>query len=198
MSAVVAGAISNTVTNPVWVIRARLQTQEHIIQKAEYSGTLDAARKMLRQEGIMSFYKGLMPSMWSLMHVAVQFPLYEKLKQVLHIEDSQGSQFTLDNAIHLIAASSASKLVASLTTYPLEVVRIRMQIQRNDNGGTLRYQGVVSSLRIIVQEEGMRGLYAGLQTNLLRVVPACAITFTSYEFLLRQMKKIEPWLVNEW
>ena len=41
----------------------------------------------------------------------------------------------------------------------------------------------------IVVNEGFLGLYQGLGTQLIRVTPACAITFTSYEFLYSNFKE---------
>jgi len=42
--------------------------------------TIDAARTIYRSEGIRAFYRGLLPSLLGIAHVAVQFPLYEQLK----------------------------------------------------------------------------------------------------------------------
>jgi len=191
-AAVFSGAVSNLVTNPIWVIRTRLQTQEHVSRKPEYFGTFDAARKIFRREGFLAFYKGMIPAMWGLIHVAIQFPVYEKFKQVLNVNlDNRDEHLHLDSALRLIAASSGSKLIASLMTYPLEVVRTRMQVQRSDSKLPPHYLTVVGSLRTIIHEEGVRGLYMGLQTNLIRVVPACAITFTTYELVFRALKKLE-------
>jgi solute carrier family 25 folate transporter 32 len=191
-SAVMSGAISNTVTNPIWVIRTRLQTQEHVNKRPEYAGTFDAARKIFKREGIFAFYKGMVPSMWGLIHVAVQFPMYEKFKRLAHIDPDEDKKdlesFSLDHALRLIGASSSSKLLASMMTYPLEVVRTRMQVQRSD-GTPQHYVSVLGSIKTIIHEEGIRGLYMGLQTNLLRVVPACAITFTSYELIFRSLRR---------
>jgi len=192
VSAVSSGAIANTITNPVWVIRTRLQTQEHVSRSPEYFGTLDAARKILKREGVLAFYKGMVPSMWGLVHVAVQFPMYEKFKLFLNInlDDNSSDQLSFDHTARLVAASSGSKLLASLITYPLEVVRTRMQVQRSDGIKPPHYVTVGGSLRTIIKEEGVRGLYMGLQTNLIRVVPACAITFTSYELVFRSLKRL--------
>jgi solute carrier family 25 folate transporter 32 len=191
LSAVSSGAIANTITNPIWVIRTRLQTQEHVNRSPEYLGTFDAARKILKREGVLALYKGMVPSMWGLVHVAVQFPMYEKFKVLANIHpDDNADSLSVDHALRLIVASSASKLLASLTTYPLEVVRTRMQVQRSDGKTPLHYKTVMGSLRTIIKEEGVRGLYMGLQTNLIRVVPACAITFTSYELVYRFLKRV--------
>ena len=189
LSAVSSGAMSNVVTNPIWVIRTRLQAQEHVNRKPEYYGTFDAARKILKREGVLALYKGMVPSMWGLIHVAVQFPMYEKFKLALNVHPEDKSEtFSVEHGLRLIIASSSSKLMASLITYPLEVVRTRMQVQRSD-GKPLHYITVLGSLKTIVHEEGVRGLYMGLQTNLIRVVPACAITFTSYEIVFRTLRK---------
>jgi len=191
ISAVGSGAIANTVTNPIWVIRTRLQTQEHVQRKPEYHGTFDAARTILKKEGYLAFYKGMVPSMWGLIHVAVQFPLYEKLKLFLNIHDDQKKiHLSIEDAAKLILASSTAKLIASLSTYPLEVIRTRMQVQRSD-GKPPHYSTLFGSFRMIIKEEGVRGLYAGLATNLLRVVPACAITFTTYEVVHRELLRLQ-------
>ena len=69
-------------TNPIWVIKTRLQLQRRATaaaaaastgaqaaaaQKAAalpaYRGLVDAARQIARQEGLLGFYKGLVPSL---------------------------------------------------------------------------------------------------------------------------------------
>lgn len=45
-----------------------------------YRTTLEAFRTIYRTEGLRTFYKGLLPSLMGVIHVAVQFPLYEKAK----------------------------------------------------------------------------------------------------------------------
>lgn len=50
--------------------------------ETRYHHTLDAAITIYRSEGIRAFYRGLLPSLLGIAHVAVQFPLYEQLKIV--------------------------------------------------------------------------------------------------------------------
>jgi len=78
-----------------------------------------------RSEGLAAFYSGLAPSLMGVFHVAVQFPLYERLK-AWQIEKSSEPL----SASQLLLCSAVSKAVASVTTYPHEVIRTRMQVQR--------------------------------------------------------------------
>ena len=43
------------------------------------------------------------------------------------------------------------------------------------------YRGPLDTAVKVVQGEGVRGLFKGLSTNMLRVVPSAAITFVVYE-----------------
>jgi solute carrier family 25 protein 33/36 len=60
-AAVVAGVTVNTVTNPIWVIKTRLQLQNAVTGVA-YSGAMDCVRKVWQQEGLAGLYKGLFAS----------------------------------------------------------------------------------------------------------------------------------------
>lgn len=80
LSAVSAGAIGDVITNPMWVIRTRVQTLvlHHAISSKKHSmTTLDMARTIYQEEGFFAFYKGLGASFLGLSHIAVQFPLCE-------------------------------------------------------------------------------------------------------------------------
>lgn len=84
--------------------------------------------------------------------------------------------------LEIIFASALSKLLGSTLAYPTEVVRSRMQYQRT--GDPNRYSGFTNAVFRIWKEEGIRGFYSGLVANMCRVIPACAITFLSYEIVL--------------
>lgn len=45
-----------------------------------------------------------------------------------------------------------------------------------------RYKGIWDAIRIIVTEEGVRGLYKGIVPNLLKVAPSMASSWVSFEF----------------
>ena len=81
-------------------------------------------------------------------------------------------------------------MVASCVTYPHEVVRTRLQLQKRlrENADTLPPRaGIVKTVKAIIHNEGWRGLYKGLSINLFRTVPNSAVTMLTYELLMRQL-----------
>ncbi|KAL8835360.1 MAG: hypothetical protein Q9170_003349 [Blastenia crenularia] len=225
-----AGACSTMTTNPIWVIKTRLMAQSntrstinHSRPPWQYRNTLDAARKMYRAEGLLSFYSGLTPALLGLTHVAIQFPLYEVLK-ARFTGIGVGEQATEEDRSHhfygLALAVFLSKVCASTATYPHEVVRTRLQTQQRsssdafstntasrrgsgDHGrppgrstsiqplANLPYRGTIQTCKAILLEEGWRGFYAGLGTNLIRAVPAAMTTILTFEYLKKTIAKLQ-------
>ncbi|KAF8583354.1 mitochondrial NAD transporter [Ramaria rubella] len=196
LSAMSAGACSTICTNPLWVIKTRFMTQP--ASENRYRHTLDAFTTIYRSEGPRAFYRGLVPSLLGIAHVAVQFPLYEQLRAWAQSKSS--APLTTST---ILLCSAASKMTASIATYPHEVVRTRLQIQRRflpGNGvagvgvgskDVKRYKGLVHTARRIVHEEGWRGLYKGLSINLFRTVPNSAVTMLTYEMLMRHLSSTD-------
>ncbi|KAI7996489.1 hypothetical protein LOK49_LG10G00766 [Camellia lanceoleosa] len=90
----------------------------------------------------------------------------------------------------LAIASSVSKVVASVMTYPHEVVHSRLQEQGQLRNSKVKYAGVVDCIKQVFQKEGLPGFYRGCTTNLLRTTPSAVITFTSYEMIHRFLEQI--------
>ena len=83
----------------------------------------------------------------------------------------------------ILYASAYSKFVASLVTYPHEVIRTRFHTESTP---PKRYKTIFGTIRLILKEEGgIRAFYAGFGTNLVRTIPASTITLVAYETLSR-------------
>mmetsp|Transcript_504 Transcript_504/g.1729 ORF Transcript_504/g.1729 Transcript_504/m.1729 type:complete len:308 (+) Transcript_504:425-1348(+) len=174
-AAVGAGMFTAVVTSPLWVIKTRMQVERvELGGKKEYETVRQSLAKVIGEEGFFALYKGLFPTVVGLLHVAVQFPLYEAIKEQL--------QDSCSSTNNVIIASSVSKIAASLVAYPHEVVRSRLQNERIRISAS--YNEVKHATRLVkelLQSEGLFVFYRGLGPNLLKTVPSTIITFTSYE-----------------
>ncbi|KAF7297828.1 hypothetical protein MKEN_01406600 [Mycena kentingensis (nom. inval.)] len=190
LSAMTAGAASTICTNPLWVIKTRFMTQSR--QEVRYKHTLDAAMTIYRAEGMSAFYRGLVPSLLGISHVAVQFPLYEQLKLY-----AQGNSHTPLSMPSILLCSAIAKMTASIATYPHEVIRTRLQTQQrplaeSSDGMLMQRQrmergGIVKTTQRLILTEGWKSLYKGLSVNLIRTVPNSAVTMLTYELLMRHL-----------
>lgn len=90
-----AGAVMVFMTNPVWLIKLRMQLQ--MKQAAEqlnaththYNGMFHAARTIVKEEGVWSLYKGVGPALLLTTHGGVQFVVYEFLRKHFHVSRTQ-------------------------------------------------------------------------------------------------------------
>ncbi|KAG0681612.1 hypothetical protein C6P40_001351 [Pichia californica] len=189
-----AGIVTSTVTNPIWLIKTRLQLDK--ATKKEYKNSLDCIVKIVRKEGIFALYKGLSASYLGSVESTLQWILYEQMKSAIHLRSErhvkEGKIRTkFDDAADWFARSGAAgfaKLIASLITYPHEVVRTRLRQAPTENGKA-KYTGLIQCFRLIIKEEGLASMYGGLTPHLMRTVPNSMIMFGTWEIFTKLFSK---------
>jgi solute carrier family 25 (mitochondrial folate transporter), member 32 len=83
--ACMAGAVMVAITNPIWLVKTRMQLQmkraseQHNIKP--YKNMVDTFRTIIREEGMLALYKGSGPAMLLTSHGGVQFVVYEYLRK---------------------------------------------------------------------------------------------------------------------
>lgn len=175
-------------TSPIWVIKTRVQLQrgpiigesrQRTAAEKAYANPISAVRTILRDEGPRGLFRGLSASYLGVGESAIQFALYEAMRarylQEFHSRPGQEVRTSLPLAASF-GLGACAKLVASSITYPHEVVRTRMRELPPDGAkGKPVYNSIVGTVRTVVRQEGMRGLYGGMFPHLVRTVPNAAI-----------------------
>ena len=197
LSAATAGVITGTATNPIWLVKTRLQLDKLHAgpggQGRQYRNAWDCVRKTVRTEGVRGLYRGLSASYLGVSESTLQWVLYEQAKRSLARREAELASSgriptfwdrTVEWSGKLTAAGGA-KFVAALITYPHEVVRTRLRQAPVDAKGNVKYRGLWNCFVTVFREEGAPALYGGLVPHMLRVVPSAAIMFGVYEGVLK-------------
>lgn len=184
VAAAFAGFMSLTATNPIWLVKTRLQLDQS--PACNGSSVMRCIRAIWHQNGPRGFYKGIQASYLGIAETSLHFVVYEDLKRRL-LRHSRGvdgpSSSSLgvsrgDEIFYCSIASTCSKSFATVVCYPHEVLRTRLRQEGN------KYTGLMQTLRLIVAEEGPRALYRGMLTHFMRQIPNTCIVLTTYEGIL--------------
>ncbi|KAL6051686.1 hypothetical protein QOT17_019044 [Balamuthia mandrillaris] len=84
---------------------------------------------------------------------------------------------TAETATKTLVAGGIAGAISRSSVAPLERLKIIFQTQPHPP----KYTGVLQAMKLIYAEEGLLGFFKGNGTNVIRIVPASAIQFFSYE-----------------
>lgn len=175
-SAATAGILTGTATNPIWVVKTRLQLEENAERKTApvkaatgtraYStaaarirpmNSVECIRLIFRTEGIKGFYRGLSASYLGVTEGVIQWTLYEQFKVMAarRKQPGDGEGYTGKGA-----AAGLAKLIATVITYPHEVRRALLSLvkelsklclaNRSSEQGYDKHHRLISQLDILV------------------------------------------------
>lgn len=204
----IAGCVNVLLTNPIWVVITQMQA---LHRHKQGMSTVAVARQVYRDHGMAGFFKGLMPSMVMVVNPTIQYIIYESLvsraldirkaasKQAAHNHSQHGRQAaaaaTAYKALPLswldiFVLSALAKIGATLVTYPLLVVKNRLQAINRHTEAEMQYNGLVDAVRRMLADEGIAGFYKGMRVKLLQTVLAAAILMTLKEEIFLAVRSV--------
>ncbi|XP_076054242.1 mitochondrial glutathione transporter SLC25A40-like isoform X2 [Oratosquilla oratoria] len=167
-----AGALARiwavTLVSPFELIRTKMQSTS-----VTYRELAQVLHLQLQQGGVTSLWRGWVPTILrDVPFSAIYWLFYENLKRGFNQEEPVF-------AFSMCAGAVSGGLAASLTL-PFDVVKTHMQIEIDKV--TTNRGSTVMMLQRIYNRQGVTGLFAGLVPRLAKVMPACAIMISSYEY----------------
>ncbi|XP_074519346.1 mitochondrial adenyl nucleotide antiporter SLC25A24 isoform X1 [Halichoeres trimaculatus] len=169
-----AGAIAQTAIYPLEVLKTRLTLRK----TGQYSGIADCAKQILQREGVTAFYKGYVPNLLSIVpYAGIDLAVYETLK-FSWLNRHRG---LADPGVSvLVGCGAVSSTCGQLASYPLALIRTRMQALATVKGAPK--PSMLALVHNIISKEGVAGLYRGISPNLLKVIPAVSVSYVVYEY----------------
>lgn len=175
-----AGATAQTSIYPMEVLKTRLA----VGKTGQYSGMFDCGKKILKKEGVKAFYKGYVPNILGIIpYAGIDLAIYETLKNAWLTR--YATESANPGVLVLLACGTISSTCGQLASYPLALIRTRMQAQASIEGGP--QLNMVGLFRKIVEKEGLLGLYRGITPNFMKVLPAVSISYVVYEKMKEKM-----------
>ncbi|KAF9933679.1 hypothetical protein BGZ67_004174 [Mortierella alpina] len=178
----VAGAATVFITNPIWVINTRIATRNASAPNSRPLGTIETATQMIKENGLKSFWQGIMPALILVANPIIQYTVFEKLKnRIAKTRSLTGFDFFLLGAI--------SKLAATSITYPYIVVKSRMQLKQSDDAKE-RYSSIMDGFRKIIKYEGVAGLYKGISSKIVQSILTASFLFMAQASLVEYVARL--------
>ncbi len=190
-----AGILAGSLTYPLDMIRGRLMVQGPNglggrLRWRRYDGVVDAARSIAANEGVMTLYRGWLPSfVGTILYSGLKFGVYGTLKDMFAQHPSMTAHDGELLLVPKLAAGAIAGGVGQTVAYPMEVIRRRLQagdwapyvLELAGGRKVVVRPGMTSCVLSLLRTEGVRALYKGLSLNYIRVVPSVAISFATYD-----------------
>jgi hypothetical protein len=187
-AALAAGAAASVATNPLWLIKARMQLEEADARRAggaaarHYTSLAGGLRHVAVTTGVASLWRGTSAQVLLGIPMAMNFPVYEAAKR-WRLAATGEAQLGVGE---VCACTVVSKTFVASASHPITVLKVRLQDHRS-RVGDVRYESLLASVATIVRREGMRGMFRGWTIGVAHSVPRSALHFVVYELCLRQL-----------
>lgn len=177
-----AGVTSQSATYPLDLARARMA----VTNVKEYSTLRIVFVKVAREEGLQTLYRGFPATVLGVIpYAGVSFFTYDSLKHK-YLEYFGKPQGALLNVVF----GGVAGALAQTASYPLDIVRRRMQTSKRRPDGSYPYNSITATLRQVYASEGVRGFFKGLSMNWIKGPIAVGISFATYDAIKTTLRDI--------
>ncbi|EUC43519.1 hypothetical protein COCMIDRAFT_100610 [Bipolaris oryzae ATCC 44560] len=176
-----AGACQVVFTNPLEIVKIRLQVQGELSKNVE-GVPRRSAMWIVRNLGLVGLYKGASACLLrDVPFSAIYFPTYSHLKKDFFGESPQKSL----GVLQMLTAGAMAGMPAAYFTTPCDVIKTRLQVEARK--GEVAYTGLRHAAVTIWKEEGFKAFFKGGPARIMRSSPQFGFTLAGYEVLQRAL-----------
>ncbi|OQR87168.1 Mitochondrial Carrier (MC) Family [Thraustotheca clavata] len=164
----IAGLFQSIVLCPTDLIKCQLQVQDGYTKSRVYSGPIECAQHIYKNNGIRGLFLGFWPTIIRDSYsFGAYFYVYEAFKRSLQAKK-------VDDTTSMLIAGGAAGVISWGLVYPIDVIKSCIQTLPRDATAiekTMKYQTLQ-----LYRERGYKPFVNGLGTTLLRAFPVNAVT----------------------
>ncbi|TMW60043.1 hypothetical protein Poli38472_000085 [Pythium oligandrum] len=224
--AALAGALNMSMTLPLEMINTRAQIQASESESEsegedtttdktapQHKSMWDLTKEIYAEDGLLSFWKGYIPSLVLVSNPSINFTIFDKLKlnvQEWKTQRAQAARLVALTAFEAFVIAAIAKAIATVLTYPIIRAKVLMQAQKKQleskpeeasaNGHHHNHHHhhhhrplgntMVEVLRNIAEVEGMPGLFKGCSTQLFNTVLKSALLLMTKEQIYKYTMRL--------
>ncbi|KAJ4366610.1 mitochondrial aspartate-glutamate transporter agc1 [Ascochyta clinopodiicola] len=174
-----AGGCQVVFTNPLEIVKIRLQIQGELAKNVE-GVPKRSAMWIVRNLGLIGLYKGASACLLrDVPFSAIYFPAYSHLKKDFFGESSQKKL----GVLQMLTAGAIAGMPAAYLTTPCDVIKTRLQVEARKGDAT--YNGLRDCAKKVWQQEGLKAFFKGGPARIMRSSPQFGFTLAGYEVLQR-------------
>lgn len=172
------GAVARTaagfVMMPVTVLKVRYESDYYA-----YRSLGSAARDIFRTEGVRGLFAGFgATAVRDAPYAGIYVAFYEQLKRSISGLSAEKSS----TGVNFVSGALAAGLATAITN-PFDAIKTRIQLRPD------KYRNMFHALRLVLKEDGGRGLFRGLALRMGRKAISSALAWTVYEELVLRAER---------
>jgi len=174
-----AGAVAKTCTAPLDRLKIIMQIsganqQSAAAQAAVKGGLIPAFIAIGKSEGIKGYWKGNVPQVIRILpYSTAMLNSYEFYKKQL--TNKETGKLSVPARL---ASGAAAACTATLVTYPLDIIRLRLSVDPN-------MKTMSQVVKAILKDEGPGAFYKGLPATCVSISPYSALNFCMFDLFKR-------------
>ncbi|KAE8890456.1 hypothetical protein PF005_g9543 [Phytophthora fragariae] len=209
-----AGALNMSMTLPLEMINTRAQIQSSDDEasdaddKSEEKDTnrrtmWGLAKEIYAEDGLLSFWKGFIPSLVLVSNPSINYTIFDKLKLQLQqskMAASGAKRISSLTALEAFMLAAIAKAVATIVTYPIIRAKVLMQAQKKQIAGQQKSShghhhaemgnSMVQVLKRIGELEGPGGYFKGCSAQLFNTVLKSALLVMTKEQITKYTMRV--------
>jgi solute carrier family 25 protein 39/40 len=148
-------------------------------QSKTFTSTLDGIRKIARNEGPRTLWRGLSPTL--VMAVPANVIYFAGYDWLRYSPKSPFLRMGMNDNYAPLFAGSAARILAAIAVSPIEMFRTRMQASSSTTSAG-HFRDTLQGMQDMIKTSGVGSMWAGLTLTLWRDVPFSAVYWWGYEY----------------